>query len=755
MGQVNVAFPARHLVYMVSMIAWAICAALPLAPLAEAAEEKPVLRFLNAPPTTDGTMTYAVSTGVNLLLPFAGTRGSTLELYLLPFLGEHGDGLSIEPSIEELPRASMKDQRLSFAVDRPVLTLRLKVPALPTAGKYIGGLVVVQEGEVRQSNRIVLTRALAQRPAKVTVDARTLTLYEITSDDPASFKLQARNASAEWQVDGVFLRLLDVAAPAGANFDPARNLKLTWNDKEAADLWRSPSGNSPGRSIAPNQQAEIGGKPVGLQPGEYTVKLGLGAANATLDNDQPITLKLFVRDPLWIPVAVLLFAILMSYLATKGLEAQRRRAAQLKKVAEIRRAWLRDEPSPLPAVAARAILKQVEDRNRKWLGAFFGQDATTSRTDKAELLVKILDRVRSIRSRIKTAAWPALIRRRANKRLTAITDSLDPDTVDDNAGKRVDAELAVLEQWFDAKELDGAYWLALKSELDNLISQTGPETFKEHGDLVEVLRKDIDAVISKGDPKGNALREVEETYAKLKVLWERNQAGDYDSLKKLGDLLKPKRNMNIEEFFRAADGIAWSGLQTAEFKFVTPDRNEVDPPDAYQLIRFEIAPTDPRLGNNYLFKHKVEYDWVLYFKEEDHFWSRIWTRIWKKPENKMPLTQPITMEPRLVQYVPRAGTLYVSVGLRYLGGSSDNAAVLVLRIQRSSEYGVTSAFRFTEVAALVIATLFALVSGLAAYYFGKHGFGSIGDYIALFLWGAGVDQTKNFLQNLERTSGRS
>ncbi len=42
------------------------------------------------------------------------------ELYLPPFLGEHGDTLSVEPSIDELPKTSVKDQRLSFAVERTI-----------------------------------------------------------------------------------------------------------------------------------------------------------------------------------------------------------------------------------------------------------------------------------------------------------------------------------------------------------------------------------------------------------------------------------------------------------------------------------------------------------------------------------------------------------------------------------------------------------------------------------------------------------
>jgi len=74
-----------------------------------------------------------------------------------------------------------------------------------------------------------------------------------------------------------------------------------------------------------------------------------------------------------------------------------------------------------------------------------------------------------------------------------------------------------------------------------------------------------------------------------------------------------------------------------------------------------------------------------------------------------------------------------------------------LRIRRSREYGWLSAFRVNEVIAVVIAALAATLSGLMTYYLNKPAFGSLGDYITLFIWGAGVDQTKNFIQNLERT----
>jgi len=732
--------------HVVSWMASVLCAVLPLAPSPAAAAETPAVRFLSPAAAADGTITYAVGTDVDLLLPFTATGEGTLEFHLLPFRSEHGDGLSVRPSIVELPDVAVKEQRLLFPVDRPILTLRLQGPALPTSGRYTGALAVVQQGKVLQTNHIVLTRAAAQRPAKMTVDPKSVVVYQTGSSDKATFRVQATNASAEWQADGVFLRLLEVTAPAGTNFDPARHLRLTWNGEAKEELWRSPPAGSTARSIAPSRQAEIGGELVGVAPGEYTVKVGLGAANATVEGDQQITLKLHVKHGIGLPIFILLIAILTSWFATKGMEAQRRRASQLKKIADIQQDWLREEPAPLPTVAARAILKQAEDRNRNWFKALLGQDTTSTRIDKAELLLRILARVRGIRARAKSAAWSSLIRNRANKELARITGSLDPGTVDESAAKKLEAGLDELDHWFDSKRFDEQYWSVLKDDMESLTNQIRPENFTHHNDLVKGLREKLLAAM-KERPTGAALAQVEESYAKLKVLWEREQEGDGDTLKTLGDKLGAKPGMGIEEFFREADGIAWSKLRTADFEFTAPAVNELDPARAYQLIRFEVAPTDRSLGRNYLFKHKLEYVWTLDFQKAG---GRL-RDLLKKNEGMKQLTQGRTNEPCVVQYVPEPGTLRVSVSLRYNDKTLPNPIVLEsLRIRRSREYGWLSAFRVNEVIAVVIAALAATLSGLMTYYLNKPAFGSLGDYITLFIWGAGVDQTKNFIQNLER-----
>ncbi len=52
----------------------------------------------------------------------------------------------------------------------------------------------------------------------------------------------------------------------------------------------------------------------------------------------------------------------------------------------------------------------------------------------------------------------------------------------------------------------------------------------------------------------------------------------------------------------------------------------------------------------------------------------------------------------------------------------------------------------------MLAAIIAIVTGLSMFYYNSPTFGSYKDYISLFLWGAGVDQGKNFLQAMQTYS---
>lgn len=687
--------------------------------------QSPAIRFLDAIPGKEVGVTYAVVPGADVVLPFTVDRAGTIEVFLSPFRGEHGEAVSIQPSIDGAAGASVKGDRVVFtAVAGAILNLRLKVPALSEPGKYSGTLTVLVDGRHHQTERLVFTRARAQRPATISVDWRSPVVHA-----PGTFNLQVRNTSDEWRADGVFVRLLDVTAPAGRNFDAARNLKLTWNGADADDLWRSPPAGSRARSIEPNQQVEIGGQLRGLAPGEYTVKLGLGAANAAAPTDQqPITLKLFVRHGVWLPLVVLLMAILLSFFATKGIEAQLRRGAALRKVDEIRRGFRAQQRYSMPVVAARAFLNQAEDRNATLFDALFGQDTTSALVAKAELLCRILDRAERLGGNIESAPWRTMIRHRARKRLNAVIASLNPERMDEKEATKLEADLAELEKWLDPKQAEALYQADFRPDLDRLVARATPDQFQSHAGLVERLRNEIAA---------GPVERTERAYGMLKVLWELNRDHQYDRLNALGDLLEGKPDMADEAFFAAADAAAWAQLESATFRFAAPAINAVEPRPAYELIRFEIVPEDGRLGDNFLFKHGLTYRWSLTLDDGT---------------GPRDLTQETTTEPRIVQYAPKPGKLSVKVDPSFGGRLAAKPIHLPsLPIGGSSDYGWQSVFKWADVAALAIAILFASITGLTTYYFSNHAFGTISDYVALFVWGAGVDQTKNFIQQLGRT----
>jgi hypothetical protein len=210
---------------------------------------------------------------------------------------------------------------------------------------------------------------------------------------------------------------------------------------------------------------------------------------------------------------------------------------------------------------------------------------------------------------------------------------------------------------------------------------------------------------------------------------------------KLFDRLNSKQDIDIDDFFFKADNIAWSALIPANFEFVKPGKQEVEPRHVCELIEFKIAPTPSSLGENFLFKHKASYLWTLELEDPHTSKRKI-------------VTEQRTNEPRVVQYAPTPGTYYMKVTLEHNGVPAEHppAPFGPFEIDKSREYRLLSVFRFTETAALAIAALFALITGMGTYYVGKPAFGSITDYITLFIWGAGVDQAKSFLQQLGKTS---
>ena len=739
------------------------------------AKENSIVRFLGGPVKEAEAITYSIKGDTDLLISFirATDKPIDVELYVTNFVGEQGDNLTVTPVIVELPNLKAEGQNLKFTFRVPVMTLKLKVPEIPTTGKYVGNLVISKDGQVQQTQQIVLTRLIVQNPVQLGIETKLSTIYytkpflwwTLIKELP-SFTVFVRNSNSEWQAKDIFLRLLEVTAPEGANFDPEKNLTFTWNGQKAGDLWRSPSPqdtNAMPHVIPPNNQAVIGGEFHNLVPGEYTLKLGLASANTTPQAEDQMEVKVHVRDSIVRAIVILLLAIALSFIATKGVDGLRRRLAVLKKISELKLPFLREDTAH--NVSVRAILKQVEDHNKNWFNALFGPDVVSDRVDKAERMIGILHRVHQIREHISNWDEHIMITYRLQKYLREVIEDMAPETVNEEYVTESKRKLDDLEEWIttDKLKLCRLYWEDVKNRAERLLCQAKPDEFSDtkHKNVVNNLCSNIDSELKDIEQNPSKLNlekatKIDENYARLKVLWKCKQNDDIEALNSLVDLLDTDPSYGIIGFFKERDKIAWKGLKSASNRqgtnwltFTSPQNRTVDPTRAYELIQFKVESIPRDLGNNYLFENELDYHWDLDLETE----TRSWWGLWKKKTETKKLTKPRTKEPRLVQYVPRKGKLHASVRLFYNNEDTPKVSMRdALTVDKAKDFGWIRSLRFVEITALVIAALFAVISGLKMFYIGKPNFGSMADYVTLFIWGAGIDQTKNFIQHLAQSS---
>jgi len=176
---------------------------------------------------------------------------------------------------------------------------------------------------------------------------------------------------------------------------------------------------------------------------------------------------------------------------------------------------------------------------------------------------------------------------------------------------------------------------------------------------------------------------------------------------------------------------------------IQPSRSDsVQPREAYQPLKFEISSGNEQIDQTYLFKHALTFDWTFHLT-----YRKGWLRIIGR--SKELTLQPQTSEPRVLQYAPRPGWLTVKVKIRNDTGDSVtledvNSVGTALQIAKSSDFGTLSGLAKVEKISWLLASIVAIVTGLSTFYFQ--------DYLTLFLWGAGVDQGKNFLQAMQNYS---
>ena len=100
-----------------------------------------------------------------------------------------------------------------------------------------------------------------------------------------------------------------------------------------------------------------------------------------------------------------------------------------------------------------------------------------------------------------------------------------------------------------------------------------------------------------------------------------------------------------------------------------------------------------------------------------------------------------------MQYFPDAGEVAVWVELKFQGKPIVVKSSETLSIGPTREFRIMKSFESAELLSWGVALALAVFSGLSIYYIDSAGWGSFKDFLTLFLWGAGMEQGKTFLQS--------
>jgi hypothetical protein len=739
---------------MRKMICWITAAFLfPLLPDNAGALDNSITLDSLAPTSQEVSFTVPPSGSIPVRIMRSGVpaSGGKADLTLSEFIGEQGLSANVKLAVDKttLPPATSLE---GVPFPGTFLPIHLQVPPLPTAGKYSGTLSMVIPGKGLVGFwRFRLISAQEIRPATLVLDQGAATLNAVNikcfgkSMNP-SVTVHVRDKTGNWMLEGVTVRLdPGMTTPPGHGFDMKRNLTVRFNNQEVKDIGVSPPMGE--RSVPSREQAAMELQFRNLDIGAYTIPLRFNAANSGPDDQQRLTVTIQVRH--WWPWAVftLIIAAMVSFAGTQVVTAMRRRAAFLERLREMRPAWLAQEIPVLPVIWLRAKLRQVEELSNRFL--LTGKIGIDVRLTQAAGMLSTIDRIHQLRERLENHLQEKEIRNRAIWALDRIVSDIDADPSEQEIAQ-IKTDLDALELWLDPTKTDSCYWAELLPHIRRLMSEVQISHILdgcvESTQLLEDLKNEK---LTSSPPDHEKMIAIEKEYQLLRILWDRRNT------KLLPQLVRMYKEP-IETIFRTVDDADWERLKKSadEGKLIVkgPSPNSLDPVEAYMPVTFRLeTEEDNDLLQTYLLLKKLNYAWKFEIQV---------CNLFGKLANKGEL-EVTSAEPKVTQYAPEAGQIILKeVSIQYASkpkpislksqakdNSKEPGGLWTVNVVKSSDFRIWRIAESADYIALFVAVIAGIATGLLLYMQNPI-FGSLKDYLQLFMWGAGIDQGKNFIQAL-------
>jgi hypothetical protein len=704
---------------------------------------------------------------------------SQVSLEISPFRGE-SDGQELDVRLVQT--------NLTFPSNRVFAPALLQVPQVRVAQKYRGLLALSAIGEPPVIWQVAVSDLNLSRPATLIMETGTLK-YPIIEDrlrswfrPPETNKPQVtvglNEKTGALPIEGLGVSLISITAPERVPFDLTRNVTIFMGTNRVPALTESAFSSAANlhlRRIPVGGHTRLGFAFHGLKPGNYVLELKVFALNLPADPPQKLTITLQKSHSVWPPLLVLLLALGVSFFSYKWLKLYSQRLPLRKTINDLRPGWLSYREPVYSVVWVRTVLKQAE-RIACRIFSLIPPSLITERIDRVRPTLLALEEAG------KTERYIEPLPRMAKHRFKGVIDGHIRSISDSNMDKGVAAKareaLAALND-----QLAAGKWLdSYRAEIEKAMSaflRVYDESSLPLSDPGIPRKAELEArrntLLSLTDEA--AITAVDIQYAKAKTLFECRRYKDrFPELLAIFD-------QPIDDLFALADDIVWKHVQSVPLRIQSAQQDINEPLEAFSPLKFFVTTGDRELDATYLFNRGLHFRW--------HCTLQCWPLRTKH-------FQPLSHSPRVVQFAPHSGKLTVSVEILRNEPPSDepeNANPIVtcarriwaelkkkvskspspapplqpapppppaatlptpkvatmrpLTVARSSDVGFVRGLEVTEWCALLIAALFAIISGLLTFYYKNPIFGSIQDYLGLFLWGVGVEQTKNFLQALQ------
>ena len=306
-------------------------------------------------------------------------------------------------------------------------------------------------------------------------------------------------------------------------------------------------------------------------------------------------------------------------------------------------------------------------------------------------------------------------------------------------------QLDKFDQWCDPdqQKREAAYWEDLLPEIQAIGAQADGVTIPANlQDLAKQLKEALEKAKTEATTLGLKMK-AEETYQRLAILLELCRRGQATLAAGLGN------DASIEKVRATVDDAWWELLNDSDKKpTVAGPPAKPEPPQAYQSVMFAVQTPDDFLSKTYLMRKKLTYDWTISILSKKAIFSR-------KQQEIGPL-RVISYQPRVAQYSPRPGTMTASVKISYQGKAGPAVSADPVPVAKSGVFRIFTKYEAADLIGFALATAASVASGLTLYALKPVFIGSMQDYLTLFVWGASIDQGKNFLQSLGAyaTSGK-